>query len=114
MRLSVFGCRPDDSDGFWDVLAVWRRRLLENSALVSTVLNSGQVTPTKYRKPEPNAVVATSRRRRDVSVCVPNLAKACHVASKKMRSRTVVLCGSGRSPSKQGIMHYRGRKSVAV
>ena len=88
------------------MLAVWRRRRFEYSALVSTVLNSGQVMPTKYCKPAPNAVVAISRRLRDVSVCMPNLAKACHVASKKTRSRTVELCGSERSPSKQGIVHY--------
>lgn len=93
-----------DDDAGIDV-EVWRRRLLEYSEVVSTVLNLGQVTPTKYRRPAPNAVVAVSRRWRDVSVWTPILAKACHVASRNMRSRTVVLCGSGRSPSKQGMIH---------
>jgi hypothetical protein len=72
------------------------------------------VTPTKYHKPEPKAVVAISRRWRDVSVWMPSLAKACHVASKKMRSRTVVLCGSGIRPSKQGIIHYKDQRLEAV
>ena len=114
LRLSDLGCRPSGSDEFWEVPEVWHLRLLEYSALVSIVLKLGQVFPTKYRKPAPIAVVATSRRWRDVSVCIPILANACHVASTKMRSRTVVLCGSSRSPSKQGIMHYRSKISSCL
>lgn len=80
--------------------------LLLNSAAVSFVGNSGQVTRVKYRSVIPKQVVASSRSLSEESVCIQSFAKECHVPRTKSIERTVVLCSLGKRPLMHGIIHW--------
>jgi len=72
----------------------------------SLVENAEQVISQKRRSSQPSTSVAESISVRVDSVCIWSLANACHSASQNNRVITILLCGSGRSPSKTAIAHY--------
>ena len=73
----------------------------------SVVENAEQVIALKRRSSQPSNVVTDSMRVRVDSVWIRSLASACHSARRNNRVITISLCGSGSSPSKTGIAHYR-------
>ena len=66
----------------------------------------------KRRSCFPSSFVCDRSDRMVYSVCFRSFAYACHVARSKARSRIILLCGSGSSPSRTGIQHYRGIQSL--
>ena len=103
--LKVLSFHPFESGAFViDVASL--HFLLLNSAVVSFVGNSRQVTRVKYQSVIPKQVVVSSRSLSDESVCIWSFAKECHVPRMKSIERIVVLCGSGKRPSMHGMIHY--------
>jgi len=94
-----------DSELFVPCFCWWRWRA-SVSRLSSCVLKTAHVFLLNFRNSAPISRVVPSRILSVLSVCRRSFAKPCQWLQMNNNRKTILLCGSGRRPSKTGIEHW--------